>query len=675
MTQAAIDDAALAEAVRAAGLSGTPAELRDLLTGINAAPQPAASRDWLALVAPDASADAAERLEAVRKALSEAPRPTGPAPSERLAGLRTRLGQMGLDGFVVSRADEHQSEYLPARAERLAWLTGFTGSAGAVIVLETRAAIFVDGRYTLQLAQQCDAARYAFLHLNDDPPTDWVKAHLPKGGKLGYDPWLHTMSWVDSMRKAVEEAGGELVAVDENPIDAIWTDQPPRPLAPAVPHPVAYSGRSSEDKRSELGDALKATGVDAVVLTAAESIAWLLNIRGGDVPNTPLVLCFALLQKDGRIDLFVDRRKLTPGLERHLGNQVSVREPSDLGIALDDLGAAGRVVQADPSGGNAWVFDRLHRAGAAVRRDTDPCLLPKARKTAVELDGARAAHARDGVAICRFLTWLDEEGRSGGVTERLAEAKFLSLRAEQPLFRGSSFETISAAGPNAALVHYRATPSTDRRLESGSLYLVDSGAQYLDGTTDITRTVAIGEPAADMRERFTRVLKGHIALATVRFPQGTTGSQLDTLARQFLWHAGLDFDHGTGHGVGSYLGVHEGPHRISKTPNTVALEAGMILSNEPGFYQQGQYGIRIENLIAVGPCPALPDAQRPMLCFETLTLAPIDRRLIEMAMLTPQEADWMDAYHRRVRETIAPLVDAATADWLGAATAPLAGDR
>jgi Xaa-Pro aminopeptidase len=671
--EAVIDDAALAAAARAAGWPRTPAELRDLLIGINAAPPPDASRGWLALVAPGVSNEAAEQLDAVRKALSQAPRPEAPARGERLDALRDRLRRMGLNGFVVPRADEHQSEYLPARAERLAWLTGFTGSAGVAVVLEDRAAVFVDGRYTLQVAQQCDPAKYAFLHLNEDPPTDWVKSNLPKGGKLGYDPWLHTFAWVEAMRKATEEVEGELVPVEDNPIDAVWSDQPPPPVSPVVAHPIAYAGRSSQEKRSEIGDRLAAEGVDGVVLTAPESIAWLLNVRGGDVPNTPLPLCFAILLKDGQVDLFVDRRKLTPGLERHLGNQIALRDPEDLGPALDDLGAAGRVVQADPAGGNAWVFDRLHRATAAVHRESDPCLLPKARKNPAELTGAKAAHARDAVAVCRFLAWLDETAPLGRVTEREAEARLLAFRAEQPLFRGSSFETISAAGPNAAVVHYRVTPDSDRPLGSGTLYLVDSGAQYLDGTTDVTRTVAVGEPTEEMRDRFTRVLKGHIALASVRFPKGTTGSQLDTLARQFLWQAGLDFDHGTGHGVGSYLGVHEGPQRISRMPNTVALEPGMILSNEPGFYRQGRYGIRIENLVAVRPCSALPEADRPMMCFETLTLAPIDRRLIDTGLLAPEEAAWIDAYHRRVRETVTPFVDSAAAQWLADATVPLDG--
>ena len=436
-----------------------------------------------------------------------------------------------------------------------------------------------------------------------------------------------------------------------------------------MPHELRFAGRAAADKRRALADKLAADGVDAVVLTAPDSIAWLLNIRGGDVPRTPLPLGFAILHRDAAVELFIDRRKLVPGLEGHLGNGVAVNPPDAFGAALDRLGAAKRRVLADPSGAAAWVFDRLAAAGAEAVRGDDPCALPKACKNPVELAGARAAHRRDGAAVTRFLAWLGPAA-DGGLTEIAAAERLAVLRRGNELFRDFSFDSISGAGPNGAIVHYRVTPRTDRRLESGQLYLIDSGAQYLDGTTDITRTVAIGTPTAEMRDRFTRVLKGHIALATARFPKGTTGSQLDTLARTALWQAGLDYDHGTGHGVGSYLGVHEGPHRIAKVPNRVPLEVGMIVSNEPGYYKPGAYGIRIENLVTVVPAE-VEGAERPMLGFDTLTLAPIDRNLVEPALMTADEIAWLDSYHARVRETLTPLLDAGTAEWLAAATAPM----
>jgi len=671
------DDSALAELIREARFDGTPADLRDMIAGINAAPAAADADAWLSLVAPEAPVDVADRLRRLRSALAEAAGSPGPAPgdpvfAERLAALRGELLRRDLTGFVLPRADAYQSEFLPARAERLAWLTGFTGSAGVAVVLTETAAIFVDGRYTLQAAAQVDTGAFVCKHLIEEPPTDWIRTALPAGGRLGYDPWLHTVNWVERMRRAAEEVGGELVALDDNPVDAIWHDQPPLPLAPVVPHGLDYAGRPSHEKRAALAEAMVRDGVDAAVLTAPESIAWLLNIRGGDVPNTPLPLAFAILESDGCVTLFIDRRKLTRGLDVHLGNQVSIAPPEELGPAIDRLGHEGRTVQADPAGAAAWVFERLHRASATIRREPDPCSLPKARKNEVELEGARAAHVRDGAAMCRFLAWLAAEAPSGRISEAEAADRLVAFRAEGALYRGSSFEAISAAGPNAAVVHYRASAETNRRLEPGTPYLIDSGAQYLDGTTDITRTVAVGEAGAEIRDAFTRVLKGHIAVATARFPAGTTGPQLDTLARQYLWQAGLDFDHGTGHGVGSYLGVHEGPQRISKMPNNVALEPGMILSNEPGYYKTDAYGIRIENLIAVGPCRSLAHAERPMLDFEVLTLAPIDRALIAPGLMSPAELAWLDAYHARVRATLGPLLDHGAAAWLERATAPLA---
>jgi Xaa-Pro aminopeptidase len=558
---------------------------------------------------------------------------------------------------------------VPPHGQRLLWLTGFTGSAGLAIVLSDRAALFVDGRYTLQAAGQVDSRSFAIHHLIEEPPADWLATALAAGTVLGYDPWLHTPNEVERFRTAAAKAGATLRAVADNPLDRVWPDRPPAPLAPVMPHDEAFAGESAAAKRARLGQALADEGVDAAVLTMPESIAWLLNIRGGDVPHTPLPLSFAILHPDGTVALFIDRRKLVPGLERHLGNAVTLLPPERLGPELDTLAAAGRRVQVDPAGTASWIFDRLASAGAAIHRAADPCLLPKACKNPVEIEGTRAAHRRDGAALTRFLAWLAREAPKGRLTEIAASDRLEALRREGKYFRDLSFPTISGSGANGAIVHYRALPETEKRLEPGSLYLLDSGAQYLDGTTDVTRTIAVGEPTTEMRDRFTRVLKGHIALALSRFPKGTTGTQLDAFARRGLWQAGLDYDHGTGHGVGSYLGVHEGPQRISKAGSTQALLPGMIVSNEPGYYKEGGYGIRIENLVLVQP--AATGGEREMLGFETLTLAPIDRNLIEPALLEEAEVTWLDAYHARVREVLTPLVDADTALWLASVTQPI----
>ncbi len=603
----------------------------------------------------------------------------------RLAALRAELARRGLDGFVVPRADEHQGEYVAAASERLAWLTGFTGSAGTAVVLGARAAVFVDGRYTLQVRDQVDGACFDTRHLIEEPPAAWIETHLDSGGKLGCDPWLHSERQMERLRKATEAAGGTLVAIDDNPLDAVWTGRPPPPRAPILPHPLEFAGRASADKRAELAGDLAAKELAAAVLTLPDSIAWLLNLRGGDVPCTPLPLSFAILRADATVDWFVAPEKLGSELKAHLGNGVGLYEPGALGPALDALGAAGAKVLADPDSAAAWVFARLRAAGAEVVAGADPCQLPKARKNAVELDGARAAHRRDGLALTRFLAWLAREAPARAPGEELGEVEVAehlrALRAEDGLFRDLSFDTIAGAGANGAIVHYRAEAASQGRLRRGELFLLDSGAQYPDGTTDVTRTLAIGEPSAEMRDRFTRVLKGHIALATARFPRGTSGSQLDVLARQHLWQAGLDYDHGTGHGVGSYLNVHEGPQRISKVPNRVALEPGMIVSNEPGYYKTGAYGIRIENLVAVVESEVMEEGrggpesgeaeERAMLAFETLTLAPIDRNLIALKLLSPAETAWLDAYHARVRSAHLDKLDPETAAWLDAATKPL----
>ncbi len=583
----------------------------------------------------------------------------------RLDALRAEMARQGLDGFIVPHADEFQNEYLPPSAERLAWITGFTGSAGIAVILKDKAAAFTDGRYTIQIREQVDGDQFDIRHITDEPPKDWVAEHLGEAGRLGYDPWLQTERALEVWRKAAEKAGGELVPVEHNPLDAVWTDRPAAPAAPIAPHGEQFAGESSAAKRERVAKSLAEAGADSAVITAPDSIAWLLNIRGGDVAHTPLPLSFAILYVTGRVEWFVDPAKVGPELAAHLGDEVTVRGADEFEPALWALG--NNRVLADPAGTAALVFERLGKAGAQIVRADDPCQLPKACKNNVEIEGARAAHRRDGAALTRFLAWLGEHAPKGGVGEIAAADKLQALRLEGEYITDLSFRTISGSGPNGAIVHYTVTPESDRMLGDGELYLVDSGGQYLDGTTDVTRTVAIGEPTAEMRDRFTRVLKGHIAIATVRFPDGTTGSQLDILARHALWQAGLDYDHGTGHGVGSYLGVHEGPQRISKIPNTVALKPGMIVSNEPGHYKTGAYGIRIENLVCVTALE-IEGAERPMLGFETLTLAPIDLNLVDPALLTPAEAEWLNTYHTHVRETVGPLVDEDTAAWLAEAT-------
>ncbi|HEX3883980.1 MAG TPA: aminopeptidase P family protein [Stellaceae bacterium] len=671
------DRARLARLLEEAGSACDADGVAALIGGVLAAPEEIGT-GWHLLVADPTPAPLAEALEALKKQLAESYRDgisTGdfaamPRPA-RLKALRDELATRGLAAFIVPRADEYQGEYVPQRGQRLAWLTGFTGSAGAAVVLAKRAAIFVDGRYTLQAAAQVDTELFEQHHLSEDP-LRWVGTAIAKGDVVGYDPWLHTPNEVERLRAGVERAGATLRAVDDNPLDKVWPAQPPPPLAPVRPQPTEFAGETAEAKRARLAAGLAAEGVAAAVLTMPESIAWLLNIRGGDVPHTPLPLSFAILRADAGVTLFVDRRKLVAGIERHLGNGVVIEPPERLGPALDALAKEGRV-QADPGTASSWVFDRLGAAGAAIHRAADPCLLPKSCKNPVELDGTRAAHRRDGAAVTKFLAWLAREAPRGDLREIAASDRLEALRAAGKHFRDLSFPTISGAGSNGAIVHYRASPETEKRLEPGMLYLLDSGAQYLDGTTDITRTIAIGEPSAEMKDRFTRVLKGHIALATARFPSGTTGAQLDPLARRALWQEGLDYDHGTGHGVGSYLSVHEGPQRISKAPNAQPLLPGMIVSDEPGYYKAGAYGIRIENLIVVQKWYA-KDGQgegRDMLCFETLTLAPIDRNLVDGTLLDRGEVDWFNAYHARVREEITPLVDPETAKWLEQATAPI----
>ncbi len=583
--------------------------------------------------------------------------------------IRAAMARQGLDGFLVPHEDEHQNEYLPAANDRLAWASGFTGSAGAGVILSDRAAVFVDGRYTLQVREQVDQGVFEIRDLVDGGVPAYLET-AKAGAVIGYDARLHSPQALDALKAAAGRAGATLRAVAANPLDEAWgAERPAQPTAPVVPHPVQYAGEESASKRGRIGADLSALGADAAVITAPASIAWLFNVRGGDVIRTPLPLSQAIVNADGTARLFLDPAKVTQDLPAWLGNQVSLETPDALPNALADL--AGMSVLVDPGQSSAWYFDTLAAAGAKVVRGMDPCTLPRACKNAVEIEGAREAHRRDGAALTRFLHWLATDGQINPPDEKEAVAKLEAFREATGVLKDLSFDTIGAANGHGALPHYRPTERSNERAKLGSLLLVDSGGQYLDGTTDVTRTVAIGRPSAEMVHRNTLVLKGHLAIARLRFPAGTTGSAIDAFARAALWSHGLDYDHGTGHGVGVYLGVHEGPHRISKAPNTIALQPGMIVSNEPGYYKDGQYGIRIENLEVVTPAEPVPGGDRPMHRFEALTLAPIDRRLIDKALLTPEEITQFDAYHARVLKEIGPRVEPAVRAWMEEACAPL----
>ncbi|MEA2737813.1 MAG: Xaa-Pro aminopeptidase [Acetobacteraceae bacterium] len=583
-----------------------------------------------------------------------------------LPALRQELVRQGLDGFIVPRADEHLGEYVPAAAERLAWLTGFTGSAGLAVVLAGTAAAFTDGRYVLQLAEQTDPEQWQRLHITEEPPPAWLASHAPENARIGYDPLLISEEGL----ARYTAAGLQMVPVEQNPIDAVWTDRPRPPSAPALPHPLAYAGRTSEDKRADVAEVLRDAKQDAAVLTDPASIAWLLNIRGDDVPFTPFALGFALVHADGSTELFMDPAKLPDQSRAWLGNAVSVTSRDALAPALRRL--SGKTVRVDGSGSPVWFAQQLLKAGAVVASASDPCLLPKACKNPTEQQGAREAHLRDAVAVCRFLHWLSATAPTGQETEISAAEALLRFRREVEGFRGESFPAISGAGEHGAIIHYRVTDESNRAIKPNEVYLIDSGAQYPDGTTDITRTVwtGPGDPLEEVRDRVTRVMQGHIAIATAVFPKGVGGAHLDAFARRALWQSGLDYDHGTGHGVGSYLSVHEGPVSISRLARPVPIDAGMILSNEPGFYLPGRYGIRLENLLLVQPA-ALSAASKPFLCFETLTLAPFDRRLLQPALMTAPEIEWLDAYHALVSRTVGPLLGDAERSWLEAACAPL----
>jgi Xaa-Pro aminopeptidase len=592
----------------------------------------------------------------------------------RLAALRAELGRQGLAGFVVPLTDEHMSEYVGDYAQRLAWISGFGGSAGSAVVLTDRAAMFTDGRYTVQVRQQVPADLFAYEDVPQTSAAQWLGEQAQAGQRIGYDPWLHTRAWAKQAAIVVQARQAELVAVVANPVDAVWQDRPAPSLAPLEVHDDQFAGRAHAEKCAEVAAWLAGRGADAVVIAALDSIAWLLNIRGRDVARTPVALAFVIVHKDGSVDLFTAPEKLDPAVRAHLGDAVRCQPRDGFADALKAM--AGKTVVVDPQSCVAAIFNALDDGGARIVEARDPTVLPRAVKNPTEIAGTTAAHVRDGAALTRFLAWFDAEAPKGGLDELSAAERLRQFRAETNSLEDLSFDTISAAGPNAALPHYRVSDETNLPIRNDSIYLVDSGGQYRDGTTDVTRTLVIGTPSPEMQDRFTRVLKGHIALARAIFPAGTKGVQLDALARQHLWAAGLDYNHGTGHGVGSYLSVHEGPQRIAaawsaQAGNDEPLQPGMILSNEPGYYKQGEYGIRIENLVLVERRSA-EGAEREIMGFRELTLAPIDRRLVDVGLLTAEERDWWNGYHARVAAEIGPLLtDAAEQAWLSAACAPL----
>ena len=593
----------------------------------------------------------------------------------RLAALRQQLKADRLDGFVVPICDEHMSEYVGEYAQRLGWLTGFGGSAGSAVVLSEEAAIFTDGRYTLQVREQVDGKHWQYIGVPETSISEWLKAHTKDGARIGFDPGVHTKGWVESATKALAAKGAELVAVSRNPIDQVWDDQPAKSDARLVVHADQYAGQNSADKRGQIAEWLAANNLDSTVVAALDSVAWLLNVRGADVSRTPVALSFVLAHADGTADLFVAPEKIDDAVRAHLGNAVRIREPHEFVPELKAM--AGMRIAVDPDRSVAAIFGALKDAGAMIVETRDPTILPKATKNVVEQAGHRAAQARDGAALSRFLHYMSETAHQGGLTELSAAARLQAFREDTGMLKDLSFDTISATGPNGAHCHYKVDEASNRNIEPNSIYLVDSGGQYLDGTTDVTRTIWVGpgEPTAEMKDRFTRVLKGHIAIALAVFPEGTRGAQLDSLARAPLWQAGLDYAHGTGHGVGSFLAVHEGPQRIAKFTGSQAgtdepLLPGMIISNEPGYYKAGEYGIRIENLVLVEE-REIAGAEGRYFGFENLTWAPIDKALVDTSLLGRDELRWWDAYHARVLEIVGPQLEGDALAWVTVACAGL----
>ncbi|MDI5836640.1 aminopeptidase P family protein [Shewanella xiamenensis] len=587
--------------------------------------------------------------------------------ANRLAAIRSELANANLDAFIIPRADEYLGEYVPEHNERLYWATDFTGSAGMAIVLKDKAAIFTDGRYTVQVRLQVDANLFSYESLTDTPQIEWLCDTLPAGARVGFDARLHTLAWFENAKATLAKAQIELVAVEQNPIDKHWQNRPAPSSAPITLFSNDSAGKTSLQKRTEIGALVKKAGADVALIAALDSFCWLLNIRGNDVPRLPVVLGCALLHANGDMQLFTDLSKLPEGIEEHVGAGVSFNSEAALADTLASL--QGVKLLADPNSANAWAQNLARDAGAKLIAGIDPVSLPKAQKNAAELAGMRASHIRDGVAVSRFLAWLDAEVAANRLHDEATLAdKLESFRLEDPQYREPSFDTISAAGANAAMCHYNHNNGTPAMMTMDSIYLVDSGAQYLDGTTDVTRTIAIGKVTDEQKKMVTLVLKGHIALDQARYPKGTTGQQLDAFARQYLWQHGFDYDHGTGHGVGHFLSVHEGPQRIGKNLNAIALMPGMVLSNEPGYYRTDSFGIRLENLVVVQHCEALKGAEREMYEFDALTLIPMDARLIDKSLLTQGEIDWFNAYHQKVFNTLSPLMSGTELEWLKQAT-------
>lgn len=672
-------DAHLETLLKTAGETRPLDSIKDILRGIAAAPEDIGAPDqWLKLIKTGNNTEAVTQLKALKKELAAGNDNTA---ENRMGALRAEMKKRGIDGFFIPRADEFQGEYVPKRAERLAWITGFTGSAGYAVVLNDSAGFFTDGRYTIQARDQVSVKDFEICNLSEDQhpyptmtPVEWIEKNLPAGATFGIDPWVHTPNDMKKIKEAVEKAGGTLVLLDDNPLDAAWQNQPPAPLAPVVPHPIEYAGKESLDKRQDLAKALTYKDADALAITLPEEICWLLNIRGGDVPCTPFALSYAIAHKDGTVDWFIDDRKLTEETKKWVGADVRLHAPEDFAAAIEKLSAEGKKIWADPAAAPVKLVDLVENGKGSLHLERSPIQLMKAKKNAVEIDGTINAHIRDGVAITRFLAAILEQGAPAKHDELSATQLLQDIRAKGDKFRGLSFDTISGAGGNGAIVHYRSEPKTNKPLLAGPVYLVDSGAQYLDGTTDITRTIAVDTPSQEMKDNFTRVLKGHIAVAMATFPEGTTGDKLDALARKPLKDVGLDFAHGTGHGVGSYLSVHEGPCGISPRATTVPLEPGMIISNEPGFYKEGEYGIRIETLVTVVDTGDKDKDGKKLLGFKTLTLAPVDRNLIEPSLMTEPELAWLNDYHAHVAKTLLPLLentDAKAAAFLKQATAPI----
>ncbi len=583
---------------------------------------------------------------------------------QRLRSVRKEMKADNLDAFLVPRADEYLGEYVPEHNERLHWISGFSGSAGFVVILADSAAIFVDGRYTIQVQQQVPGDLYEFHHLIEDPPLGWIGRTLKKNARVGIDSRLHPYAFFKTASDTLSALGLELVEVRKNPLDQHWTNRPTPEPELVLQLSEEFTGEHSADKRERIGAIIEADGADATLVTQLDSIAWLLNIRGADIPRLPVLLGFAILYKNGEMILFTDPRKISNDLYQHVGEGVTIQDESKIIDALVNLGNGKLKILTDENTTNAFSVLRCLENGCSIIPAPDPVLIPKAQKNSIEINGMRKCHIRDGSALSRYLCWLENEVQAGNLYDEgeLAE-RLESFRRELSDIHDLSFDTISATGANGALCHYNHLNGKPAMLEMNSLYLVDSGGQYLDGTTDVTRTVVIGQPSDEHRQMFTLVLKGHIALATAVFPKGTSGVQLDVLARQFLWHEGLDYDHGTGHGVGVFLCVHEGPQRISKQPSPNAqLLPGMVLSNEPGYYKENCYGIRCENLMIV------TERKDGMLTFETITFVPFDLRLVDKAMLTQSETDWINQYHLDVYKKLLPLLDGTELQWLKKST-------